>query len=280
MIARGRTLALVGAFVLIALIAAPAGARTATPNSGSSDPSDDFLTNCEPSSAPRSGALPMDMVGARFLGEQNGALRFQIATRDDIAGYLARNPPSAAFEIEILERPGGRIFKVGHELHAGRTQDYVKVDDKPFTGSATVSLDQGLVSIVVTGLPPMGDARWSATTFNEPDPKTFLCDRLQDGANGIALPPTQGAAGAVSTTSNTTAKPAADDKSASDKTEKKKKSDDGSSLAIWGALFAGIMFFVFFGLAFRQQMRKRHHEGSGSHGAPPTPPEDENDFGE
>lgn len=291
MIGRGRSLALLGACMLSVLVlAAPAGAGLVTPNTGASDPSDDFLANCDPASPPRPGVLPMDVVGARFLGEQNGALRFQIAARDNVTAYFATNPWSAAFEIAIVEKPGGRRFKIGHELHAGRTQDYVEVDDKPFNGSATVTVDQSLVAITVTGLPPMREARWSVTSFNAPDPKTFVCDKVQVGADGaplLTLPPTQGDPAAASTTSSTTttaakapaAAPKSDQTAGSDKPDKK-KSDGGSSLAIWGALFALLMFGVFFGLAFRQRMHWRDKVPSGSHGAPPTPKPGENEFGE
>lgn len=286
MIGRRRPIALLGACmlsVLVLVLAAPAGAGLVTPNTSSSDPSDDFLANCDPSSPPRPGVLPMDVVGARFLGEQNGALRFQIAARDDVAAYFATNPPSAAFEIAIVEKPGGRRFKVGHELHAGRTQDYVKLDDKPFNGSATMTVDQGLVAIVVTGLPPMSDARWSVTSFNEPDPSTFVCDKVQVGADGaplLTLPPTQGDPTASTTTSTTAATPATNAASADARTsDKSEKKSGGGSLVIWGALFALLMFGVFFGLAFRQRMHWRDHD-RGSHGAPPTPPPGGNDFGE
>jgi hypothetical protein len=255
--------------MIITTSSAPALGRVRTGGIARNDPVDDFLLDCSPTAAPGPGLAAMDLTRAHALGVRDGAEVFDLETAGDASAYFSSEPPSASFVIALVTRPGGPRYNLIREIHQGQRRSVVERDGVSFPDATLLvaKRDSGTPRFTVTGIPDLNaSSRWGVTTFVLPEVHgARLCDRLGFDTKGnptLLLRPTPSAPPHF--------RP--DDRGLED--------DDRDWIWWLIGVFGFVAVLLLAWLFVAKGWRPRWPTEGRSHGAPDTPPPEQNDFGE
>ncbi|MBI2169053.1 MAG: hypothetical protein HYU28_06075 [Actinobacteria bacterium] len=251
----------------------------ASPARADPDPPSDFLRDCDPSATPGPGGDPaMDLLNVTDTAGRRGDEHVFVAdTNGDLKAYLDGDPESAAIVVLVYDPRTGLVTQLIEERHQGRARTEAEVDGKPSDVEVMTVIERGHIEFSATGLELRHDEwRWAVQANNLPGDGNFYCDQAGVGPDGKpALPPAPAAE-----PSSTTA-PSASTSSPQAAPTRSSGGDD-SGLNLWWIFIALGLVGGVVGLIrwFHWWLERSRLSGGGSHGAPTTPPPEQNDFGQ